>query len=46
VAHFVVTQPHDRRPIQLLHHGVANLPGDCRLVGSVEHAHAEPRVVA
>jgi lipopolysaccharide transport system ATP-binding protein len=30
-AHFVVTQPRDHRPIQLLHHGVANLPGRCVL---------------
>jgi hypothetical protein len=27
-SHFVVTAPQQRWPIRLLHHGVANLPGE------------------
>lgn len=30
-SHFVVVYPKYHRPIQLLHHGIANLPGDCRI---------------
>lgn len=31
-SHFVVVFPKDHQPIQLLHHGVANLPGECQVV--------------
>jgi lipopolysaccharide transport system ATP-binding protein len=31
VSHFVIVAPRSHRPIQLLHHGVANLPGECRI---------------
>jgi lipopolysaccharide transport system ATP-binding protein len=43
VGQFAVAFRRTGEPVQLLHHGVANLPGTCRLVGQTTQAEATER---